>query len=258
LTVPGTARRRSAFISGGSSGIGLAVAEALLRAGYGVTISARQPEKLARAAQALSALGPVDSFAADFRDEDAIRAAIDRHAATYDGLDVLFNNAGVGVAESVRDVRAKAIDLLLAVNLRAQMLCTRMALPLLERTPGAYIFNVSSYTGVRPQPGLSAYSASKAGLIAYGDALRAEVGPLGIRVSTICPAFVDTAMASAVHGFVDRDRLIAPSDVAAVTMTLLGLSPACTIPLVVMEAADGTGELQGWPEASRAYRPAVA
>lgn len=237
---------RAAFISGGSSGIGLALAGALLDLGYEVTISARRPEKLEQAAAGLAPRGRVHAVAADVRDEDQIETAIASHAKKFGRLDVLVNNAGAGFAGPLRETDAKRVDLMLAVNLRSAILCTRAAAPMLIEAAPSHVFNISSYAGVSGQAQMTAYSAAKAGLNGFTEAAQAELGPQGVGVTSICPAFVDTAMAEGVRTVVEREDLITTQDVATVIVSLLSLSRACHVPSVVMKPL--VGGLQGWSD----------
>jgi NAD(P)-dependent dehydrogenase (short-subunit alcohol dehydrogenase family) len=237
---------RAAFISGGSSGIGLVLAGALLDLGYEVTISARRPAKLEGAAAGLASRGNVHAVAADVRDEEQIEAAIASHANEFGRLDVLVNNAGAGFAAPLGETDAKRIDLMLAVNLRSAILCTRAAAPMLIEAAPSHVFNISSYAGVSGQAQMTAYSAAKAGLNGFTEAAQAELGPQGVGVTSICPAFVDTAMAEGVRSVVERDDLITTEDVATVIVSLLSLSPACHVPSVVMKPL--VGGLQGWSD----------
>lgn len=235
----------SALITGGSSGIGFGLAESLLKDGYSVTIVGRREAKLEDARARLQRFGPVVAAAADVRNDQAILAAVEIHRAAYGGMDLLVNNAGIAVGGMVGETSAKTIDLALAVNLRAAMLFTTACLEMLSESESPYVINVSSLTALVPQPGLSVYAASKAGLLAYTEALRIEVAPRGIRVSVIAPGFVDTSMADAVRSHTDSSDLIRVSDVVAVVNMLLRLSPGCVVPLVAMNGVTGGG-LDPW------------
>jgi short-subunit dehydrogenase len=110
----------------------------------------------------------------------------------------------------------------------------------------SHIFNIASLTALTPDAGMAAYAASKAGLVAFTDVLRAEVGKRGVKAAAICPGFVDTAMADAVREVVEPHELIPISDVVEVVLTLLRLSPASVVPTIAFEGA--SGGLQGWSE----------
>jgi NAD(P)-dependent dehydrogenase (short-subunit alcohol dehydrogenase family) len=219
---------KSALITGGSSGIGLAIARVLRADGYALTLAARKPERLEAAGHELDAV----TVAADVtREEDCVRVVAD-HAARHDGLDVLVNSAGVGVAGRIGDLSTKHWDLQQNVNLRGAFLVTREALPLLRRSRG-YVVNLASIAGTIPTPGLAGYGAAKAALIALSRSLAREEAENGVRVTALCPGFVDTPM-TAWTGL-PADEMIQPGDCAELVRALLRLSPAARVPLIVVE-----------------------
>ena len=226
---------RSALVTGGSSGIGLAIADMLREEGYGLTLAARTPEKLAAAAERLGAA----SIVANVGDEHDCEQAVAAHVARFDGLDVLVNSAGVGVAGDIEHQQVKHIDLQLDVNLRGSILVTRAALPHLRRSRGLVV-NVASIAGTIPAPILPVYAATKAALISLTRSLNAALDADGVKVHALCPAFVDTQMASFTG--MPGDEMIQPEDCAEVVRMLLRLSPRARIPQVVIErvgAGDG-------------------
>ena len=218
----------AALITGGSSGIGLAIAQALLEDGYGLTLVARGADRLAAAAGELGAL----AVAADVSNEDDCARVNAAHADRFASLDVLVNSAGVGVGGRIEDLATKHWDLQLAVNLRGAFLMTRFALPLLKRSHGLVV-NVASIAGTIAAPGLSAYGAAKAGLIAFTRTLNAEHAAEGVRATALCPGFVDTPMAA--WAGMAADEMIQPQDCAEIVRTLVRLSPRARIPQVVIE-----------------------
>src|SRR4051794_10350295 len=154
---------KAALITGGSSGIGLAIARALGQDGYGVTISARRPEKLEVAADELRGEGlDVNSVAANMTDEEALAGVVSSHKERFGRLDVMVNNAGVGIGEAMHELTTKYVDMQLGVNLRAVIIGTREALPLLREAGAehgkALIVNTASIAGKSGQPWLSVYS----------------------------------------------------------------------------------------------------
>ena len=218
----------AALITGGSSGIGLAIAQALHEDGYGLTLVARGADRLAAAAGELGAL----AVAADVSNEDDCALVNAAHADRFASLDVLVNSAGVGVGGRIEDLATKHWDLQLAVNLRGAFLMTRFALPLLKRSHGLVV-NVASIAGTIAAPGLSAYGAAKAGLIAFTRTLNAEHAAEGVRATALCPGFVDTPMAAWTG--MAADEMIQPQDCAEIVRTLVRLSPRARIPQVVIE-----------------------
>jgi NAD(P)-dependent dehydrogenase (short-subunit alcohol dehydrogenase family) len=229
---------RAALITGGSSGIGLAVARALAEDGYGVTVAARRPEKLEQAAAQLREAGlDVHHVAANMTSEEDIGKMVDSHRERFGRMDVLMNNAGIGIAGQTEDLETKKLDMQIAVNLRAVFLTTRESLPMLKEAGhdgGALIVNTASIAGKRPQGILSVYSATKAGVIALTEAHSRELAGDGVRCTAICPGFVDTPMTDWIKGEVPAQEMIRPEDVAEVVRCLLRVSPACIIPEVMM------------------------
>jgi len=219
---------KAALVTGGSSGIGLAIARMLRDEGYGLTIAARNRERLDSAAAELAA----EAVAANVASEEDCERIVATHRERYKSLDVLVNSAGVGVAGRIEDLETKHWDLQFDVNLRGAFLVTRFALPLLKQARGLVV-NVSSIAGTIPAPGLAAYGAAKAGLISLTRSLNAEHGDDGVRATAICPGFVDTPMAAWTG--MASDEMIQPEDCAEIVRTLLKLSPRARIPQVVIE-----------------------
>src|SRR6476660_135188 len=191
---------RAALITGGSSGIGFAIARLLGKdLGYGVTVNGRRPDKLEEAVKKLTDEG-IDATAApgNMGDEDAIKQVVAQHKDTYGRMDVLINNAGVGIGAAIADAETKKLDMQLNVNLRAVYLTLRECIPMLKEAGAehhkALVVNTASIAGVRHQPWLAAYSATKAGVIALSGAAHGELSGDGIQVTAFAPGFVDTPM----------------------------------------------------------------
>jgi NAD(P)-dependent dehydrogenase (short-subunit alcohol dehydrogenase family) len=226
---------RAALITGGSSGIGLAIARALGAEGYDLTVSGRRPEKLEQAAQGLRDEGyEVLAVPANVAEEDALLALAQAHGDRYGRLDVLVNNAGVGIGAPIGDTQTKYLDLQLAVNVRAIVLLTRECLPLLKQAGAehgkALIVNTSSISGKVPVGFLGIYSASKHAVVGLSGALHKEHQNDGIQVTALCPAFVDTEMTDFVQGEIPPEQMIKPTDIAAAVVYLLHTSSACIVP----------------------------
>jgi NAD(P)-dependent dehydrogenase (short-subunit alcohol dehydrogenase family) len=218
----------AALVTGGSSGIGLAIARMLREEGFDLTLASRTKEKVEGVADELGAHSVAANVA---RDEDCERL-VREHADRFGGLDVLVNSAGVGVGGAAETLTAKQWDLQLDVNLRGAFLVTRAAIPLLRESHGTVV-NLASIAGTVPVPGLAAYGAAKAGLISLTHSMNRELEDDGIRICAICPGFVDTPMASWTG--ISADELIQPEDCAEVVRMLLRLSPKARVPQVVIE-----------------------
>jgi NAD(P)-dependent dehydrogenase (short-subunit alcohol dehydrogenase family) len=227
----------SALITGGSSGIGLAIARMLREEGYDLTLASRTPGKIEAAAAELGA----HAVAVNLRDEEDCVRVVAEHREHHGGLDVLVNSAGIGIAGTVETLQTKHVDLQLAVNLRALLLVTREAIPLLKASHG-WIFNLASIAGTTETPGLTVYGATKAAVIALTRSQNAELDEAGVRAVAICPGFVDTPMAG--WSGIAPEEMIRPEDCAEVVRMCLRLSPHARIPQVVIErvgSRDGVG-----------------
>ena len=229
---------RAAIVTGGSSGIGLAISRALAEDGYAVTISARRPDKLEQAAATLTADGlDVTPMPANVASEDELKALIAAHEERCGRLDVLVNNAGVGIGSAIDEVDTKKMDMQLDVNLRSYVIAMRDAMPLLRKAGAehgkALIVNTASIAGKGGQGWLAVYSATKAGVIGLSQATQMEVGSAGIQVTALCPAFVDTPMTEWVQGQVKPEEMIQPEDLAETVRLLLRTSRYCLIPEIV-------------------------
>jgi 3-oxoacyl-[acyl-carrier protein] reductase len=185
---------RAALITGGSSGIGLAIARALGEDGYGVTIAARRPEKLEVAADELREAGlEVNSFAANMTDEEAVAGIVRSHKEIYGRLDVLVNNAGIGIFEPFLDHSEATWDRTLNVNLKSVFLLGQQAARLMvAQGRGGSIINMASTNGHVGEKGLAAYNASKAGVILLTKTMAIELAPHKIRVNCVSPGFILT------------------------------------------------------------------
>jgi NAD(P)-dependent dehydrogenase (short-subunit alcohol dehydrogenase family) len=231
---------RAAIVTGGSSGIGLAIARMLLEEGYGVTVAARRPEKLEAAAAELAAGGgEVQHIAGDTGSEEVVRQVVDAHRERFGRLDVLVNNAGVGIGAPVNEIQTKYLDMQLAVNLRSYFLFYRDCAELLKAAGAehrnALVVNTASIAGKSGQAWLSVYSATKHGVIGLTQSMNKELSGDGIKSCALCPGFVDTAMTDFVKSTVAPEDMIRPEDVAEAVRLLLRLSPNCVIPEFVFQ-----------------------
>ncbi|HWD64694.1 MAG TPA: SDR family oxidoreductase [Solirubrobacteraceae bacterium] len=231
---------RAAIVTGASRGIGLAIAEALGAEGYGLTLTARKPDPLEATARQLRSQGyEVEFLPGNMNDEEAIRSVVSLHRDRFGRLDVLVNNAGVGIGAGAGEHATKFVDLQLDVNLRAIILFYRECLEMLKAAGaehrGALVVNLASIAGKSPQPWLSVYSATKAAVIAYTQAMNKELNGEGIKSTALCPGFVDTDMTEFVKQSVPAEQMIRPQDIAAAVRFLLELSPATVIPEVIFQ-----------------------
>jgi NAD(P)-dependent dehydrogenase (short-subunit alcohol dehydrogenase family) len=229
--------QRAAIVTGASSGIGLGIAHVLGEEGHALTVAARRPEKLDEAAEGLRAAGfDVNVVAGNLADEAVVQEVVRSHRERFGRLDVLVNNAGVGVGAPVDEIQAKRVDLQLGVNLRSPILFYRECAELLRAAGAehgaALVINMSSISGKSGQPWLSVYSATKAAVVGFTQAMHKELGTQGIKNTALCPAFVDTPMADFVREHVKAQDMIRVSDIAETVRLLLRMSPACIVPEV--------------------------
>jgi len=222
-----------AIVTGGSRGIGRAVAAALLADGASVVITGTDEARLDEARNALAASGSnvshrLISSRTDVRREADVSALMSATIGRLGGIDILINNAGVGRFADVAAMTTDDWHHVIDTNLTGVFHCCRAAIPHLKTRGGGWIINVSSLAGKNPFAGGAAYSASKAGLNAFGEALMQDVRHDGIRVSTVMPGSVRTAFSRDGDG-PGTDWKLAPEDVAQVIVDLLH-HPARSLP----------------------------
>src|SRR5215204_944309 len=231
---------RAALVTGASSGIGLAIARMLGEEGHGLTVAARRPEKLAEAVAQLRDAGfEVEEVAGNMADEADVQRIVAAHRDRWGRLDVLVNNAGVGVGAAVADTVTRRIDMQLDVNVRAIILFYRECAELLRAAGAehrnALVVNTSSLSGKSGQRWLSVYSATKAAVIGWTQAMNKELNGDGIKSVALCPGFVDTAMTQFVREHVSQDQMIRPEDISEAVRFLLHTSPNCVVPEIVFQ-----------------------
>jgi NAD(P)-dependent dehydrogenase (short-subunit alcohol dehydrogenase family) len=219
---------KSALVTGGSSGIGLAIARMLRDEGYALTLASRTAGKVEAAAAELGA----HAVPADVAREEDCTSLVAAHVDRFRGLDILVNSAGVGAGGTIEELATRHVDLQLGVNLRGLILVTRAAIPHLREARGLVV-NLASIAGTIPAPGLAVYGATKAAVIAFTGSLNAELEEDGVRALALCPGFVDTPMAEWTG--IAGEKLIQPEDCAEVVRLLLRLSPSARIPQLVLE-----------------------
>jgi NAD(P)-dependent dehydrogenase (short-subunit alcohol dehydrogenase family) len=234
------AAERAAIVTGASSGIGLAIAKVLADEGYAVTMAARRPEKLEAAVAELKNGGlEVQGVAASLAEEAEVQKVVGAHRERYGRLDVLVNNAGVGVGAPVAEIQTKRMDMQLDVNLRSIILFYRESMELLRQAAGehrnALVVNTASISGKRGEAWLSVYSATKHAVVGWTEAMNKEISAEGIKNTALCPAFVDTPMTDFVKEHVKPEEMIRPEDVAESVRYLLRTSPACVIPEIIYQ-----------------------
>ena len=215
---------QSAIVTGGTKGIGRAIAEALLREGINVCIGARSLEEIERAVSELAGAGRgrATGAACDVRDYDEVKALFEHADAEFGGLDVLVNNAGIGVFKSVEETTPEEFRAVLETNLFGVFNCCREAIPRMRARGRGYIINISSLAGTNAHPRMAAYNASKFGLNGFSEALMQEVRHDRVKVSYIMPGSVNTYFGGDEPSAEEQAWQLQPADVARVVLDLLG------------------------------------
>ena len=214
-------KNKTALVTGGSKGIGYAVAEALLSEGAGVMICARKESELKSAVERLSKKGNVAGVICDVRDDAQVRETLDKCVASFGGVDILVNNAGIGYfGKTVEQISPDEFRQTLETNLYGVFYFCHHAIPLMKKRGGGYIINVSSLAGQNPHPKMAAYNASKFALNGFTEALMQEVRQDDIKVSYICPGSVNTEFGGDEAG-PEKAWQLQPPDIADAILYLL-------------------------------------
>jgi 3-oxoacyl-[acyl-carrier protein] reductase len=213
---------RTAIVTGGTRGIGLAIARALVAAGANVSISARHEDEIETVAAELSKFGSgrCVGFVCDVRDEAHVKSLFANTLAALGGLDILINNAGIGIFAPVETTSSDDFRAVIETNLCGVFYCCHEAIPLLKQRGGGYIVNISSLAGANAHPNMAAYNASKFGLNGFSEALMQEVRQDNIKVSYIMPGSVNTEFGGD-EPTPEKSWQLQPEDIARVVMDLL-------------------------------------
>jgi NAD(P)-dependent dehydrogenase (short-subunit alcohol dehydrogenase family) len=237
--MPSSLQGKVSIVTGGSRGIGRAIAAALLGAGAHVAITGTKPDHLREAESLLgsasNAGGRLATFPADVRDHLAVETVIEETVRRFGGLDILVNNAGVGWFGSVESEPHEEWRRVLDTNLTGVFNCCHAAIPHLRRRGAGYIINISSLAGKNVVQGGAGYCASKAGLNAFSEVLLQEVRQDNIRVSYVCPGSVNTDFTG--HADAASDWKLRPEDVAQVVIDLVSTDKRSLPSLVELRPA---------------------
>jgi len=212
-----------AIVTGGTKGIGRGIAEALVKEGVSVCVSARSRKEIDEAVNELRALNDksrITGVVCDVRNHTQIKSLFELTKLELGGIDILINNAGIGIFAPVEEMSPEDFRAVLETNLFGVYYCCHEAIPLMKKRGGGYIINISSLAGANPHPQMAAYNASKFGLNGFSEALMQEVRHEGIKVSYIMPGSVNTEFG----GDSPSDKnswQLQPSDIARVVMDLL-------------------------------------
>ncbi|HEX8423072.1 MAG TPA: SDR family oxidoreductase [Pyrinomonadaceae bacterium] len=211
-----------AIVTGSTKGIGRAIAEALVREDVNVCVSARSEDEVKRAVDELGDAGEgrVTGAVCDVRDYEEVRALFEHTVAEFGGVDIVVNNAGIGLFQSVEEMSPEDFRAVLETNLNSVFYACHEAIPLLRQRGGGYIINISSLAGANPHPRMAAYNASKFALNGFSEALMQEVRHDRIKVSYIMPGSVNTYFGGDVPS-AEQSWQLQPADVAHVVLDLL-------------------------------------
>jgi NADP-dependent 3-hydroxy acid dehydrogenase YdfG len=233
---------KTTLITGGGSGIGLAVARAFLQEGARVAITGRNADRLHQAVAELGAGGRLLYYGADVADAAQVEQLVHTVTGRLGPIDILVNNAGTNIkARTFRELTPDTWKLLTGANLDGAFYCMRAVVPQMAARGGGLVINVNSVAGLRASPlGGPAYSAAKFGLHALALCLAAEERDRGIRVCSIYPGEVNTPILDVRPKPVDdaqRQRILQPEDVAAAVLFVATLPAHVVVPELVITPA---------------------
>jgi len=214
--------KKSAVVTGGTRGIGLAISHELLERGASVLICSRKEDEVARSVATLGSRygDKIHGAACDVSSHSDVQSLFRRASEIFGGVDILINNAGVGSHNNVEQTSTDEWAATIGTNLSGVFYCCREAIPLMKGR-GGYIINVGSLAGKNPIPGMAAYCASKFGLLGFSEALMQEVRYDHIRVSCVMPGSVNTSFGRNSERDPATTWKLLPEDVATVVVTLL-------------------------------------
>jgi 3-oxoacyl-[acyl-carrier protein] reductase len=214
-----------AVVTGGTKGIGLAIAEALLDQGAKVYVCARDRAEIEAVVERLNGVGEIYGKVCDVRVEEQVVGLLDSCERRFGGVDILVNNAGIGIiGKTVEEISGDEFRQTLETNVFGVFYFCHHAIPMMKRRGGGYILNISSLAGQNPHPGMAAYNASKFGLNGFTEALMQEVRHDDIKVSYICPGSVNTEFGGDTPSE-EKAWQLQPADISQVVIDLLEMDP---------------------------------
>jgi len=231
---------QAAIVTGAGRGIGRAIARALAHEGAAVVLASRTRAELAGAAAEIRDLGGrALAIPTDLTQDPAVEVLVEQAMAEFGRVDILVTAAGTASFGPVAAAKAGDWDAMLAVNLRAVMLCCRAVLPVMIRQRRGTIVNVASIAATRAIAGAAAYSATKAGVMGFSRVLAEEVRRDGVRVGVLLPGAVDTPLWDPIPNAPDRGRMLRPEDVARAVLMMAALPPGATLEELTLLPAEG-------------------
>ena len=221
---------QTAVVTGAGRGIGRAVALALAENGASVIATARTKSEIESVAQEIVQAGGVSkAYQCDISDELQIQDLFSFTEREFEKLDILINNAAVGLFGPMEDFPTENLDALLDINVRGTYICCQQALKMMMPNQSGYIINISSVMGFKGYKNQSAYTASKHAVVGMTKSLAVEAQPYNIRASLIHPGGVDTDLVRDARPDLDRSILMQPEDIANAVLFLLSLSERCAV-----------------------------
>ncbi len=225
---------KTAIVTGGSRGIGYAVAEVLAARGMKLAVCSRTESELRAAEKRLAERTEVLAQPVDVSDERQVEAFVGAVRKRFGPPYILVNNAAIAGSEAlIEDIAPKDFDEMLAINLRGTFLMTRAVLAEMKKRRDGYIVNVSSVSGKEGDPKLGAYCASKFGMVGFTESLIEEARSHNVRACSICPECVATPMTR--DEPIPREEMLQPEDIAKTVLWLLDLSPVSVVKDVVLD-----------------------
>lgn len=226
------------WITGASRGIGKAIAQRLVREGYRVALSARNADALRELADEFGS-EQVLYVECDVREEESVYYAYRTIVERFEQVDVLVNNAGMGVFAPLAELTVQEFDDMIATNLRGSFLCIKNVLPAMLKRKAGTIVHIHSVSAIRAFSHSSGYGASKAGTLAMSRSLREEVRDQNIRVIDVIPGATETEIWDDTERDQYRGRMMQPEDIADVFPTLLGVSSRMLVEEIVLRPQRG-------------------
>ena len=209
-----------AVVTGGTKGIGRSIAEELLKAGTKVFITARNEREVQQTVADLSQSGQIEGEVCDVRSFDQVKMMLDEAERKFGGIDILINNAGIGMFKAVAETAPEEFRAVLETNLFGVFYACQAVIPKMKRRGGGYIINISSLAGTNAHPKMSAYNASKFALNGFSEAMMQEVREDNIKVSYVMPGSVNTDFGGD-RAPSDKSWMLQPIDIAQVVVNLL-------------------------------------